>query len=799
MAASDFGTAIYTNCAPGDGLEPVGGMQFQSRSAGVDREVLGIIRRHLVYEPPARLLQERQPVEAFPPSLAHVYDGVFATAAGVYIGREAVGPRQGNHLTQAIVTSDARAYRSVRPAQMFRAPFWRTEPEATKESRRLGPSWQPGPLDAGRASQFVREEPEGTALLTAILTALQGHRTSNGDHKARRVLFISEQPEPVLLWLTAATLLIPQQEALRIGFKVFTSDPARTTLPVVAVHPGWTRSATVEDDRGYAVFDLTKGRWTAEPGSPEAQHWARLFGEADPADVTEAVELAAASGISGSAARDLATAAVLRRPPPEASVREITRWLRSGPPALREAYGTTLVATLMHVQDLRLLREIESIAYKQFPGRRDQMRLALLRQELRNALDNPGGFQPSGPRRPVPTAIEPEAVRLVTEALRQARMSAFDAVLRVAGRLGVSVPLGAVHEATTAFVAFWADNPVAAFNPSQWPSSPPVYDMLRDELAVRVSDRPDVADQWCDRLWRWTPDQTDITLTLDSALLSAAMATGEEWTRLRIVRNVLGQRPNPAEDVPYRELAALLWARTKPTAEELGELCRLVPVGTVLDSAVFAEVLSAARRDPTELRALVACGKLKERDLLELDTETARLLPCHRWLEDYESRLGSGSVEPDADAHLREIPKRLLRAHAGYLARGLLRINDPNRLQRLLETLPQDVVVTYLQMMHGERQRPLWPERVAIIVAACRRVGVRPLASELLPDADLRDVVCRDLQAAVVSWCRDASRADVRRAGGYLTSFGVDQMAWKDYLAAARRSRLWRSRKEPDR
>ena len=135
MAASDFGTAIYTNCAPGDGLEAVGGMQFQSRSAGVDREVLGIIRRHLIYEPPARLIQERQPVEAFPPSFAHVHDGVFATAAGVYIGREAAGSRQGNHLTHAIVTSDARAYRSVRPAQMFRAPFWRTEPAATNESR----------------------------------------------------------------------------------------------------------------------------------------------------------------------------------------------------------------------------------------------------------------------------------------------------------------------------------------------------------------------------------------------------------------------------------------------------------------------------------------------------------------------------------------------------------------------------------------------------------------------------------------------------------------------------------------
>lgn len=797
MAANDFGTAIYTNCAPGDGLEPVGGMQFQSRSAGVDREVLGIIRRHLIYEPPVRLIQERQPVEAFPPSFAHVYHGVYATAAGVYIGREAEGSRQGNHLTQAIVTSDAGAYRSVRPAQMFRAPFWRTEPADSKESQRLGPSWQPGPLDAGRASQFVRDEPQGTALLTAILTALLDHLTGKEDHKARRVLFIAEQPDSVLLWLTAATLLIPQQEALRIGFKVFTTDPARTTLPVVAVHPGWARSATVEDDRGYAVFDLTRRRWTAAPESPQAQHWARLFGEADPADVTEAVELAAASGVSGSAARDLATAAVLRRPPPAASEGEIVRWLRYGPPALREAYGAALVASLTHVRDLRLLREIENIVQEQFPGRRDQMRLALLRQELRSALDNPGGFQPSGSRRSVPTAIEPEAVRLVTQALRQARMSAFDAVLRVAGRLSVSVPLSAVHEATTAFVAFWADHPDAAYDPSKWPSSPPVYDMVRDELAIRVIDRPNVADQWCYRLWRWTPDQPDITLTLDRALLSAAMATGEEWRRLRIVRNVLGQRPNPAEDVPYSELAALLWARTKPTLGELRELCRLVPVGAVLDSAVFAEILSAARRDPTELQALVMCGKLKERGLIELDTETAQLLTYHRRLEDYESSLGSGSA--DADASLREMPKKLLSAHGEYLARGMLRINDPIRLQRLLDILPPDVVVTYLQMVHGDRQRPLWPERVAVIVAACRRVGALPPNIELPPEPELRDQVCRELETVIVGWCSNASKAEIRSVDRYLVSFGFGQSAWSVYLAGARRSRLWRSRKEPDR
>ena len=386
--ADNFGTAIYTNCAPGQGVEGVGGMQFQALSAGVDNEALAAIERHLLYEPPERLIREHRPLRDFPPSFAHVHDGIFATASGVYVGQEADGPRQGNHLTHAIVTHDPRSYRTVRPAQLFRAAFWNTQPSPTSRSEPLAQSWRPGPLDAGEAGRFVNAQPDGMALLTALLSALQAHGA--GGTGARRILFIAEHPDAVLSWLVAATLLIPQQDALRIGFKIFTTDPARSALPVVAVHPAWTTSAaSVEQDRGYAVFDLVQHRWTELPEQPGAGHWARLFCNADPYEVAEAVELAAATQVAPDVARDLATTVVLRQPPSLVNARMIARWLQDSPPALREAFGGTLLDALAQVPDLDVLRMIDDVAAAHFPGRRDEIRLALLRLELDRAVRTP--------------------------------------------------------------------------------------------------------------------------------------------------------------------------------------------------------------------------------------------------------------------------------------------------------------------------------------------------------------------------------------------------------------------------
>ena len=708
----DFGTAIYTNCAPGQGIEGIGGMQFQSHSPEVSREALAVIRRHLIYEPPEQLIRERQPIEAFPPSFAHAYEGgIFATAAGVYIGREADGTRPGNHLTHAIVTSDPGAYRSVRPAQLFRASFWRTEPAPTTRSEPLAASWMPGPLDAAKVGPFVNAQPDGAALLTALLATLLTYLERDGITASRRVLLISEDPEPVLYWLTAATLLIPLPDALRIGFKVFTADPARSATPVVAVHPDWARSiATVEDDRGYAVFDLRRNSWTPVPEPLEAQHWARLLCEVDPYDLNETVELAAASGLSGNVAYELASAAVVGHTPSPANVDALVDWLRTGPAALREAYSGRLIDVLTRLQDRGLMRSIDDIARKRYPARNHETTLSLLRLELEHVSkqQTPLGrvrFGRSGAtdygRRGVSAAAEPEAAQLVARYMRQAKGATFEAVLRVSAQFGVSVPLDAVRAAAGAFVAYWADHPAAGYDPQAWPRDPPVQDMLWEELSGRILDgqsgAANIADEWWNHLPGWETEGADITSPLERALLSAAMAHGDYQTRLRIVRANLGRSHFAADGAHYRELTRVLWARIRPTTEELRALDHLVPAATHLDQALFTGLIDRVTREAPGLAEIELCDDLAKKQLLIPDAATVKLLDYHRELQSFEHCLAAGEPPPDIDKLLRQVPESLFTAHGEKLMQGLIAIDDPALATHLVNHLPPRLAGAYLR------------------------------------------------------------------------------------------------------
>jgi len=790
--AEDFGTAIYTNCAPGQGLDGVGGMQFQSHSSGVGRKALAVIKRHLIYEVPTQLIREHKPIEAFPPSFAHVHeDGIFATAAGVYTGREAAGSRPGNHLTQAIVTGDPGTYRSVRPAQLFRARFWRTEPTSTTQSEPLAESWRPGPLDAAEVGRFVNDQPDGVALLTALLAALFEQRKGATD--SRRILFISNDATPVLCWLTAATLLLPPDEALRIGFKVFTTDPARSAMPVVAVHPDWTRSnATVEDDRGYAVFDLLRNRRSAVPEWPEAQQWARLFCEADPYDLSDAVELAAASGLRADAARELALAAVMGRAPSRANTDALVGWLRTGPPALREAYGGKLIDVLSRSNDRTLLRRIADITSTQFPGRNDETLLSLLRVELEEA-SRPGALArpvrrgrsraPASPPRWVSVASQAEAERLVAQFLQQAERAAFDAVLRVSAQFGVSVPVSTVREAAAAFVAHWAEDPAAGYDPSAWPSGPPIRDMLTDELTDRAR-RPEsaaiVGDRWWNYLPGWTPDQADVTSPLYGALLSAAMAHSGSRDRIRIVRALLGRPPYPAEDAYHRKAVDALWARTSATAEELHELCHLVPAGIVLSPATFASLVASANAYPAGLPELELCGELSNRGLMVLDRPTAALLASHRKLQDFEADPAAGTLARTSEL-LRQAPSNVLAAHAGTLARGLLAIDDPTWLVNLAIELPPPVALAYLHVVRAQFLWSLRPEQVAVLFALLGRPDSWWAAVD--PGQSLRGTV----DSQISDWYRRASKNDIRAVAQYLAPLGAEAVdSWNNLAKQGR-------------
>ncbi|MGA9310515.1 MAG: hypothetical protein WBV74_09105, partial [Pseudonocardiaceae bacterium] len=286
-----FGSLYYTDCRPGQGLQGGAGFQFQAASSGVTPEAMPLVQRTALYEPPVRWMRQRRPVCDYPPSLAHTAEGgVFATAAGRYLGQEANGTREGNQFTHAVVTRDPADYGSVRPAQLWGAPWWAVAPAPGAEIDPMEAYPPPGPLDVETVRDRVRDSAGGQARLTALVSAI--HHLADPEHR-RTVVLVSTDPEEAACWVAAATLLLPRPEALQVSFKVFVADAQYGQHDIIALHPEWAgRWADTEPGSGLVVFDLGRGRHTDVEVTDAACFWVPRLLTEDPYDVVDAVELA---------------------------------------------------------------------------------------------------------------------------------------------------------------------------------------------------------------------------------------------------------------------------------------------------------------------------------------------------------------------------------------------------------------------------------------------------------------------------------------------------------------------------
>ncbi|MFY1693293.1 GTPase-associated protein 1-related protein [Plantactinospora sp. WMMB782] len=636
-----FETLIYTDCRPGQGLQGTAGLQFQARSAGADGRAMSVVQRNLLYEPPPSWMRERRPVGEYPPSFAHVWDGLLATAAGVYLGRESVGGREGNQLTHSITTSDPASYRTVRPAQLFGAPFWTDRPAPSTECPPLEPGWRPGPFGVTEAQAFVRAQPQGAEMLSALLAALWRSQLD----RTRRVLFVADEAVGVLRWVTAATLLLPQREALRIGFKIFTLNPAYAPQHVLAVHPEWSAAgANLDNDQGYAIFDLVRHAWSQGEAAPAARLWADLFLGEDPFDVVDAVEVAAASGLAGEAATIVALAAILRRRPDERGAPELVSWLRQGPPQLVRRYGPEIVDLLVEhgpewpTEVLRQLHEASGAAT--FPHRGPTVRLALIEAELAEALGTglvqTGPVSPPGPE--FPGSDEEAAARaLLTDTLRSADPVRFDAALRVCGRFGIQPEISKLQPSLRRFVLDWAEHPDRPYDPQLWAGRAEIEQLLRAELTERLAADPrrsrELGDLWWDVLLR---EPMRLDGVLDEVVVSAALRYLPPQQQEDLVEQCLAEAargPDPIGMV--NRTAAVLWADRVPTPGEARTVCRLVPRGMPLDPRVFALLAEQLVQDrPPPDRADVAAGRaLLEHGIWRPPNGVVEIIEGHAALE----------------------------------------------------------------------------------------------------------------------------------------------------------------------
>lgn len=800
---TDFGALIYTDCRPGQGLTGGAGLQFQATSANVDGDAMALVQRHLLYEPPASWMREQRPVEEYPLSFAHIGGPQIATAAGVYLGREANGTREGNQLTHAVITRDPASYGLLRPAQLFGAPFWAVGPAATTRCALVPASPSPGLLDTESVQAFVSRHPDGPRLLAALLTVL----SLPDDGQAPQVLFIADQVEPVLTWIAAATLLLPHRQALDVGFKVFTTAPTRSTLRVLAVHPGWdTPPASVERPGGYLVVDLLAGRWSHVEPAPVAHRWAVSFCERDPFDVTDAVELAAGSGLAPAEAVSLARLAVLGEPPEAAHAEDIVEWLSEGPRDLVAAYGAPVAAALatdVDRQPLGLLRKLDRATRGgDFDDQAVVVRLALLGAELRHAshadrasrpdhADRAGradhaGWGSAGAVPPVTDrewddAAAGQAQRMVLTSLSAAGGARFAAILGVAGRFGIAIGYVDIGPSADRFIADWARDPAAAYPWKDWPAGAHFMDRLRDHLNDQIATRA-VAARAVGEAWSKHLPILDPVGALDAALIGARMVAYDEKDRLDLV-TLLVAAAGPKAPRHFTALGHCLWRWTPPTMAELRILADAMPPGAAVDPVAVDRALDdRIRFERLEMADLRLVAEMVADGRLEPTRNIAELLACDEVLRRTCVSLPTlEKADPEIAARLNELREAVVLVHEPALIKALLSTVVPSMVLAVLDVMPLRLQRGYAKAAAAQLKEKPNPSTVALAMTVAVHTRDRPTADELI--------------SAVNRWISWAGSGPVDKVSALLDVRGGTPAydRWRKLLDAnkVRRGRSW--------
>ncbi|GGJ02746.1 hypothetical protein GCM10011581_44760 [Saccharopolyspora subtropica] len=776
MSAREFHSLFYTDCRPGQGLRGGAGFQFQAVSPGTTDEMMSVVQRSALYEAPVGWMREKRPVADYPPSLVHVHDGVYATARGIYLGEEAGGVREGNQFTHALATGDPQLYGPIRPAQLWGASWWAERPAPTTQCDPVPAEPEPGPLGVAALREWVLGQPDGESWLLAVHSAVD--RMHEPD--ARRVLFVSADAEAAVRWIAAATLLLPQERALRVGFRVFATNPQYSRHEVLAVHPDWAGSlADPARTNDFVVFNLVTGEHRPVEPTGSARHWVPRFLHADPYDVVEAVELAHQfarnRGEELPAEADRLAAGVLMLDEPvrdQDSALVLAEWLAS-PPAVSAAdvLEPVLDAVLASSPTLPVLTRLAEAATDQ-AGR---VRLALLRAEVDEIVRGtpPDDRTPLSPRRWTPEEAE-RACELVEAAAAAVSPERMDRLLRTATRFDVTPRVGRFGDAASGFVAWWADHPHTSIDPTRWTCGQQVVDLLRDELSARLAGAraEETAEAIRDRWWTLlAPTISDPFMPLDAAIAAAAVAAGGDARRdtIALFRAQLRASEEPTiGQVVWDALFRL----SPPTMDEVAEFLSALPSTAVTDALAqraFA-VLEKATVSGRYLDVLRMLGHhIGDREnLRRLWEDDSRL---RSWLSAFHRH--PTSPESGAGA-VRDVSERVFAARAAGVVAALL------------DTAPQTAVAAVeaagagMQQMLAHELPQAWNRETT---PPGRRDHAVALAFLTAWSDNASEQVRVAFDKALEHWAGKHKQTDYRRISKLLRAVDAEAAAaWHDWL-----------------
>ncbi|MGH3211083.1 MAG: hypothetical protein ACRDNO_25325 [Trebonia sp.] len=559
MTTEAFDRLLYTDCLPGTGRGAGGGFQVQAQSSGVDSAKSKLAVGSLLYEVQVPWLNQRLPIGEFPLGLAHARGEGYGTGQGRYVGKEAAGGRNGNHLTDCLLTLDGDLYGAIRPAQLWQSQLWRDAQWPGRDCPRLAAGdLEAGPLTVDAVADWARAQPGRGAVLARLLTILE-------DTAGKRVVIVSDGPDEAVTWIAATTLLLPARAALDISFKVFSSVPLRSDHRVVAapaalfpqIAPGQSGTAFVLDARTGAADD-------GAVSDRAAFFTERFTTGGDPYDVVDAVELADTLGDSrqhlGGHDAMLTAWALTRPDDPLSEPAALSRWLSAAPPALLDEHGPAVAALVLDAApDPAVLRWIDGAAAA---GRLavDQaaVRLRLLAAELGEIRDGQGTVPVKEvlPVAPLDAGAYRDAESELSSAILLASNQQADLLLCLGRRHGISPDLPALRDRLDSFVTAWMNQP-GRYHPEEWALRAQVLDRAHDLLRHQVSTGGlQSVREAVQRLNRYFGDRVDLTDQLDCHIQASLIAEGGRAGHVDRLRRLLAPVTHAAKSPTLEATAA---------------------------------------------------------------------------------------------------------------------------------------------------------------------------------------------------------------------------------------------------
>ncbi len=773
MTADAFDRLLYTDCPPGTGRGGGGGFQVQAQSSGVEPAQSELAVGMLLYEVQNAWIVQRREVEDFPLGFAHASGAGYGTAQSRYLGKEATGGRQGNHLADCLLTHDADLYGTIRPAQLWRSPLWRPGPWETRDCPQFKESPEPGPLTLDTVTDWIGERPERAPVLSRLLSALE-------DPAGPRVVIVTDDADEAMTWIAAATLLLPERRALDISFKVFSNAPLRAVQRVVAAPA--ELSPQLAPGRAGEVFVLDATACTAND-APVSERAAFLIGrltaDCDPYDIVDAVELA--EEIGGGAwpggTDALFTSWALTRPDdPLPDPGPLFGWLSGARPGELTEHGPAVADMIIQADPgTTALRWIDDAAAA---GRLAVdpavVRPLLLAAELAEVRD--GQARPGGALRPV--ALSEEGRRDAASELSSAILLSpdwrqVDLLLRLTRRHGIDLDLsGPLRDRLHDLAVNWVDRPTE-FTPDGWALGDTILDSALDELRARFARDGKITPVTMAAVRELHRHYMDRSLHLSDAfdcqLYAAAMAVLDPGQRIDALAEALTEIRQLADPATASRTAAGLqralidWDLVDPDVAIM--ITTRLPGSATVEPAIAAfasEWLERSAKKP-DRRLLEMLADLERHGWKPATPRLAKLLESDRDVREFTER-ARGPRIVNSERYLKETIELVARGD-----RAVVKIRLDDIMAACLASQRPDLGGAVMASLKSELAEAL-VDRWASGLKQSNQVGravwaVRCLANPRL-HSKCHDMMASDLRkwkAALGKHDGERWRAEVRR------------------------------------